>query len=869
MSEENTSAVLNSPDAPPGEQVPGPAESLATTPTLEYDRDAVEIYKDTAHIRQRPGMYIGDTGENGLHHLVYELVYNSVDEALAGHCQNIIVKINLDGSLSVSDDGRGIPVEEHPVAKRSTLEVVMTTVGAGAKFGKGAYRVSAGLHGIGAKAVTALSEWVEAEVRRNGKVYFQEYERGRPITEVKERGIATHTGTRITFNPDPELFKDASFQYDTLQRRLRELAFLNKGLGITLIDEAKNKEERFWFEGGIGAYVKYLNDKSERVPQHDKVLYVDRMVEEVRVEVAMQYTQSDDAIVYCYANNAHNPEGGTHLTGFRNALTRTILDYGKKQNLFKNDIEPRGEDCLEGLTAIVSIQVPDPQFTAQMKVKLTNPEVATAVNAVLADYLSKYLEENPKESVKIIKKVQLAAEARLAAQKARQSLKDRKSILNGGGLPGKLYDCTDRDREKSELFLVEGDSAGGSAEQGRDRRFQAILPLRGKPLNVEKARLENMLKNEEITSLISAIGIDIGDTTSEEELEKRLRYGKVIVMTDADVDGQHIRTLLLTFFYRQMPRLVIDGHVYVARPPLYKVTEKKNAHFVQSVDEMEQELISRGLKGTKLAIHPPPVEGAPEQAPRRLEGGELEALLRLLIRLEKGVSTLEKRGINLASFLTRWGERGLPVYRVVVGGHERWCNTRDEVEAIRQQEQQRLGRELVAGEEAPPPAADGSAVPETPAVRLADTFYEQELHEVRDVNRGIQELNRFGLLPTDLVPQPRVAGREPPVRLRLEYAGDQSRLVVHLRDLVSDIRRLGEKGLSITRFKGLGEMDPEELWATTLDPEHRTLMRVQLDDALEADEMFRTLMGEKVEPRRDFIVKYALDVKQEDLDFGA
>jgi DNA gyrase subunit B len=868
MKEEHTTADLGSPETPPGEQVPGQGDQLAPAATGDYVGDSVEIYKDTAHIRQRPGMYVGDTGENGLHHLVYELVYNSVDEALAGFCQNIIVKINLDGSLSVSDDGRGIPVEEHPVAKRSTLEVVMTTVGAGAKFGKGAYRVSAGLHGIGAKAVTALSEWVEAEVRRNGKVYFQEYERGRPITEVKERGIATHTGTRITFKPDAELFKDAAFQYDTLQRRLRELAFLNKGLGITLVDEATNKEERFWFEGGISAYVKYLNDKNERVSQHEKILYVDRMVEDVRVEVAMQYTQSDEAIVYCYANNAHNPEGGTHLTGFRNALTRTILDYGKKQNLFKNDIEPRGEDCLEGLTAIVSIQVPEPQFTAQMKVKLTNPEVATAVNTVLADYLSQYLEENPKESVKIIKKVQLAAEARLAAQKARQSLKDRKSILNGGGLPGKLYDCTDRDREKSELFLVEGDSAGGSAEQGRDRKFQAILPLRGKPLNVEKARLENMLKNEEITSLISAIGIDIGDATSEEELEKRLRYGKVIVMTDADVDGQHIRTLLLTFFYRQMPRLVIDGHVYVARPPLYKVTEKKHAHFVQSVDEMEQELITRGLRGTKLAIHPPPVEGAPEPPPRRLEGEGLEALLRVLIRLEKGVSTLEKRGINLASFLTRWTERGLPVYRVVVGGHETWCYTRDEVEAIRLQEQQRLGRELVAGEDTPPPATNGASEAETPVVRLAETFYEQELHEVRDVNRGIQELARFGLLPADLVPQPRVAGREPPVRLKLEYQ-DQSRLVVHLRELVNDIRRLGEKGLSITRFKGLGEMDPEELWTTTLDPANRTLMRVQLDDALEADEMFRTLMGEKVEPRRDFIVKYALEVKQEDLDFGA
>lgn len=820
----------------------------------EYDQDSVQIFRDFAHIRQRPGMYIGDTGIKGLHHLAYELVYNSVDEALAGHCKTIQVSINVDGSLSVKDDGRGIPVEEHPEAKRPTLEVVMTTVGAGAKFDKNTYKVSAGLHGIGAKAVTALSEWVEAEVCRNGRVYKQEYERGRPTTEVKDFGSAgSRTGTKVTFKPDKEIFHEAAFDYDTLENRLRELAFLNKGLTIKLKDERTGKEDQFAYAGGIAEYVEYLNRSEE--PLH-KPIYLDKTASDVRVEVAMQYCTNDDERVRCYANNAFNSMGGTHLIGFRTALTRTLNAYGTKENLFKGDLQPIGEDFREGLAAIVSVQVPEPQLEAQTKVRLNNPEVEGIVASVVSEHLSKYLEENPKDAQRIMKKVILAAEAREAAAKAKKALKERKNILSSGGLPGKLMDCTTRERDESELFLVEGDSAGGSAESGRDRMYQAILPLRGKPLNVEKARPEKLLNNEEICSIISAVGIDIG---LEADME-RLRYGKIVILTDADVDGQHIRTLLLTFFYRQMPKLLEQGHVYVARPPLYKVTQRKQVRFVQTMEEMTRELMERGQSGTKLTIHPLPADGAtPPPSARRettatdlhYEGARLGQLLSVVADLEDVLSILERRGINLAAFLAKAGPTGLPMYRVQLAGREDWFgSTLAEVEAFKKQEQERLGHELVVGEA---PGGNGHG----------EVFFVQELHEVRSVNKGLERLRDLSLGATDLIPQPRIAGREPPLRFVLEN-GEQRKVLSHIRDLVMEIRRLGEKGLTITRFKGLGEMDPEELWETTLDPEKRILLKVHLEDASKADDMFRVLMGEKVEPRREFIVKHALEVKEID-----
>jgi DNA gyrase subunit B len=561
------------------------------------------------------------------------------------------------------------------------------------------------------------------------------------------------------------------------------------------------------------------------------------------VEVALQYTTNDEERVRCYANNAYNAVGGTHLIGFRSALTRTLNAYGNKENLFKN-VTPVGEDFREGLTAIVSVQVPDPQLEAQTKVRLNNPEVEGIVTTVVNECLAKYLEENPKDAQRIMKKVILAAEAREAAAKAKKALKDRKSILSGGGLPGKLMDCTTRDRDASELFLVEGDSAGGSAESGRDRMYQAILPLRGKPLNVEKARTEKLLDNAEICSIISAVGIDIGDGV---DLEK-LRYGKVVILTDADVDGQHIRTLLLTFFYRQMPRLIETGHIFVARPPLYKVTSKrKDVRYVQTAEEMNRELMERGLAGTKFTV----LTNA-----TTFEGERLAKLVQVLSELEGALLILERRGLNLTAFLALAGPAGLPTYRVLLGNHEHWFASAAEVDEFRRREQERLGRDLLVADDTPGHVnGNGEA---------AATFFVQELHEVRAVNRGLERLREFGLGAADLVPAPRVAGREPPPRFVLE-SGDSRKVLPHVRDLAAEVRKQGERGLAITRFKGLGEMDPEELWETTLDPQKRTLLQVQLDDAFKADELFRTLMGEKVEPRREFIQKHALEVK--DIDY--
>ncbi len=812
----------------------------------KYGQDSVQILRDAAHIRRRPGVYIGDVGPNGLHHLVYELVYNSVDEALAGHCHNIHVKINVDGSLSVGDDGRGIPVEEHPEAKRPTLEVVMTTIGAGAKFDKRTYKTSAGLHGMGAKAVTALSEWVEAEVRRNGKVYVQEYERGKAITGVTEIGVAKRTGTKVTFKPDPEIFHDVTFDFGRLESRLRELAFLNKGLNIKLTEEATAKEETFHFAGGVGEFVEYLNRAEETIHQP---IYIEKTADDVYVEVALQYTTGDEERVRCYANNAYNAGGGTHLSGFRAALTRALNTYGSKEELFKNNLSPIGEDFREGLTALISLQVPEPQFESQTKVKLNNPEVEGIVASIVNEQLGKFLEENPKDAKKIMNKVIVAAEAREAAAKAKKALKDRKSILSSGGLPGKLMDCTSRDRDESELFLVEGGSAGGSADNGRNRLFQAILPLRGKVLNVEKARVEKVLGNEEICNLISAVGIDIGNT---EDMGK-LRYGKVILLTDADVDGQHIRTLLLTFFYRQMRKLIEAGHIYVARPPLYKVTQKKNIRYVRTQAEMNHELMRRGLDGTKLTVLPP--EGMP--APPLIFLGEtLASLVNVLDELEMSLVILERRGLNIAALLTRLHDGKLPTYRVHLGGHEDWFFNAAEVEKFRLEQQQRLGRELVVADDAAAAAAQTNG--------HGEVFSVQELHEVKAVNRGLERLRTFGLGPTELVPVPRVAGREPVPRFCLDHT-DRPQTLPHLRVLVIEVKKLGGQGLTINRFKGLGEMDGEELWETTLDPARRTLLQVRLEDALEADEMFRILMGEKVEPRRDFIQKHALEVK--DIDY--
>src|SRR6478735_8520846 len=696
----------------------------------DYTAENTQVLRNRDHIRKRPDNYIPDTSTRGLHHLVYELVYNSVDEHLAGHCNSIHVSILPDGGLSVSDDGRGIPVDEHPTEKKSNLEVVMTIVGAGGKFDNKAYKSSAGLHGMGAKAVTALSETTVAEVRRNGQLYQMEFDRGVLSKPLEVMGPATHTGTKITFWPDAEIFGTSTFEFDTLENRLRELAFLNRGLAITLKDERTNKETHFKYEGGVAEYVTWLNRNEDALHPPIHILRTvdhtdgDGHPDPIKVEVAFQYTTGDDERVRCYANNQFNPNGGTHLTGFRKALTRTINSYAEKNGLYKEDIKPEGRDFSEGLTAVVNVTLAKPHFEAQTKIRLNNPEVDGAVASAVGEVLSQYLEENPQHSKKIAQKVVLSAEVRAAEAKARKALIDRKKILGGGGLPGKLMDCTSRNRDESELFLVEGDSAGGSAESGRNRVYQAVLPLRGKVLNVEKARLEKLLSNKEIAALISAVGVDIGDEVDI----SRVRYGKVIILTDADVDGQHIRTLLLTFFFRQMRKLIEAGHIYVARPPLYKVTQKKEKEFIQTREEMVSRLTTRGLKDTVLHVT------RPSGPPRTVTGETLAKLLPVLAEVETAVVNLERRGHTLEGFIERAreaekdGKKQLefPVYHVRFGGKEHWFYTQAEVSAFRAEKSQDIGKEVVLADVVAPastPAAAGEAGTPAPGPDVAGERY--------------------------------------------------------------------------------------------------------------------------------------------------
>jgi DNA gyrase subunit B len=817
----------------------------------DYTAANTQVLRNREHIRKRPDNYIPDTSTRGLHHLVYELVYNAVDEHLAGHCKNIHVTVHLDGSLSVSDDGRGIPVDEHQEEKKSNLEVVMTIIGAGGKFDNKAYKSSAGLHGMGAKAVTALSELTRAEVRRNGHKYTMEFDRGVASTPLTDDGPADRTGTKITFWPDAEIFHDATFDYDTLENRLRELAFLNRGLAIDLKDERSAKETHFLYEGGVAEYVTWLNRNEDALHPPIHVLrtvdHVDGagQPDPIKVEVAFQYTTGEDERVRCYANNQFNPNGGTHLTGFRKALTRVVNAYAEKEGLYKDDIKPEGKDFSEGLTAVVNVTLAKPHFEAQTKIRLNNPEVDGAVMSAVGEFLAKHLEENPQASKKIVQKVSLSAELRLALAKERQALINRKKILGGGGLPGKLMDCTSRNRDESELFLVEGDSAGGTAESGRDRHYQAILPLRGKVLNVEKARLEKLLQNKEIASLIAAIGVDIGDEVDI----SRVRYGKIVILTDADVDGQHIRTLLLTFFFRQMRKLIESGNIYVARPPLYKVVQKKNIRFVKTADDMSAELNRRGLDGTRLVMG--------EVGGRVIDGKQLTDLMEVMDRLESSLVILERRGVTLPAFIAHLKDGALPAWHVKVAGKEHWFHTAEQVAEFRQAESRRLGRDLVVDD-----TEEAAAAADAEMRYVADEF-----HEVRAINRALTKLVEFGFGASDRVNAPRVAGREPAVRYVLEH-GEMRHALANLRELVAEIRHLGEKGLVVTRFKGLGEMDADELWDTTLDPEKRTLLQVTMVDAQKANDLFRTLMGEEVEERRNFIFEKGINVKDA-IDYGA
>jgi DNA gyrase subunit B len=839
-------------DEPPGEpasaasrESTGPQSDLAEYRVEgEYTAEQLEHLSDLEHVRERPSMYIADTTSRGLHHLVYEVVDNSIDEAMAGHATEISVQINNDGSVTVEDNGRGIPVEDHPDLGFSTLQGVMTVLKFGGKFKKGAYQTSGGLHGVGVTVVNFLSEWCEVEVRRNGHVYQQEYERGVPVEgkNVRRIGKTDRRGTKTTFKPDPQIFPDTKFSYSILHRRLQELAFLNRGVKIVFRDERSGEGEAFQYERGILEFVEYLNRASE--PAHPEIIHIAGRFEGVGLDVAIQYSSEFTENVHSYVNNICTTEGGTHVSGFRAAITRTLNNYGKKQNLFK-DLVPTGDDFREGLTAVISLRVPEPQFEGQTKTKLGNSEVEGIVASAVGDGLGRFLEENPRTARVVVQKGLLAAEARESARKARMLVRERKGALSGGGLPGKLRDCTSRDVDRCELYLVEGDSAGGSAEGGRMREYQAILPLRGKIINAYKARDDKVLANEEVRSIISAIGSGIGE---EVDLARR-RYGKIIIMTDADVDGSHIRTLLLTFFYRQMYDLVKAGFVYVAQPPLFRVRRKKETYYIQTEEEMKSRLLEAGLAD---AVFEP-------GGGRTIKGNEMERLCRTLAALEDSLVALERRGFSLREHAARQDSQTgrLPVYHVFLGQEEHWFTQRKYLDAFLAQQEKAAGEELKVTETPAEQASDGNGK-EPQAVRLRIV----ELHEVRSINSQLRELREMGFEINSLIPEERTGVEEPRYKLR---RGDAVTGLEDLRGLLTAVRAAGEKGYQITRFKGLGEMNAEELRETTLDPQNRTLLQVRMEDASAADDLFRILMGDKVEPRREFIEKHALEARNLDV----
>jgi DNA gyrase subunit B len=824
--------------------------NLPQQPEVEsYGQGDLNYLNDREHVRERPGMYIGDISSRGLHHLVYEVVDNSIDEAMAGHATIVNVKINQDNSITVVDDGRGIPTDTHVELSQmegrpvSTLEGVMTFLKFGGKFTKSAYKVSGGLHGVGVTVVNFLSEWCQVEVYRGGHVYRQEYERGIPTGPVTKGEETKRRGTKTTFKPDGQIFNTTKYEYSILNKRLQELAFLNAGVKITIDDERTGDKEEYNYPRGIVEYIEFLNRSTDAL--HPDVISIRGETPDVSYDIALQYSSEHTENVHSYVNNINTHEGGTHISGFRSALTRCLNNYAKSVGNLPKDVTLTGEDFREGLTAVLSLRVAHPQFEGQTKTKLGNSEVESIIGSGVHERLTKYLEENPKSGKEILRKALQAALAREAARRAREQVR-RKSILGGGGLPGKLRDCLSNDMEKCEIYLVEGDSAGGSAEGGRLKEFQAILPLRGKIINAYKAREDKVLANEEVQSMISAIRIGVG---ADQDVSKR-RYNKVIIMTDADVDGSHIRTLLLCFFYRQMYQLIAQGHVYVAQPPLFRVTQKKDVYYVQTEEEMKQQLLKRGMESCRFD----PRTG------RIFEGEDLEKLSRILSSMEEALVTLERRGIGLTIHSERLDPvtNKLPMFHLTLGLEDRWFATRAEMETFIQSYEEKHGVKVSQVEE---PPADGNG--ETGIVKNAGHMLAiTEIHEIRTINNGLKDLTDLGFGIADLMPLERTGSQESRYVL---HRGDTETGVEDLRQLLATVRAAGEKGLTVTRFKGLGEMNAEELRETTLDPKNRTLMQVTMQDVAAADDMFRILMGEKVEPRREFIEKHALEVRNLDI----
>jgi DNA gyrase subunit B len=805
-----------------------------------YDQSAIQVLEGLEAVRKRPGMYIGDPHDGtGLHHLVWEAVDNAVDEHLAGHCDSVQVIVHSEGSITVIDNGRGIPVGIHEKGV-SAAEVVMTQLHAGGKFNSDSYSVSAGLHGVGVSAVNAVSEWLKMEIRREDKLWFQEYERGAPKAPLEAIGTSNKTGTKVTFKPDTEIFTMTEFSFEVLNNRLREISFLNAGLEVSLEDErGDGKKVTHKYEGGIREFVESLNQK--KTPLHDGVIYLHAVKDGVDVEIAMQWSDSYNESIFPYTNNVFNRDGGTHMTGLRTALTRVINQYGSREKLLKDLKNPlSGEDVREGLTAILSIKHPDPSFSSQTKDKLVSSEVKGIVESVLNEKLSQYLEEEPKAGKRIVEKTVLAARAREAARRAREMVQ-RKGVLDGSTLPGKLADCQSKDPSESEIYIVEGDSAGGSAKQGRDRRFQAILPLRGKILNVERARFEKMISSQEIGTLITALGCGV-EGGENFDIEK-LRYHQVIIMTDADVDGSHIRTLLLTFFYRQMPQLIDKGYLYIAQPPLYKVKKGKKLRYLQDAGAMSEHLIELGTDHMQLST---------KEGSARLAGEPLRKLIKdvarfrlLLENIGHRVDPLVVEALVTATDLEVQDLADRTKVEAAIGELETFVHSKRQGElraTIEQDEEHDRPRVIIE-------TKDGA----TNRVTTVDFDFLSagNVIELRQIYKGIRALGKppFVLTALDKSGQPLGDPAEVPDIEALWVAMDAR----------------ARKGLGIQRYKGLGEMNPEELWETTMDPEMRTLLQVRIDDALEAEELFSVLMGDQVEPRRAFIESNALNVTNLDI----
>jgi len=800
----------------------------------EYNADSIKVLEGLEGVRKRPAMYIGSTGAMGLHHLVYEVVDNSIDEALAGHCHEIKVVIGENNSITVADDGRGFPVDMHPVYKdKSGLEVAMTMLHAGGKFDKSSYKVSGGLHGVGVSCVNALSEALDVTVRRNGKIYTQKYSRGKAITKLEMVGTTEETGTTTYFLPDREIFEVTEYNYDTLAKRLRELAFLNAGIRITFEDERSGKVSTYKYDGGISSFAKFLNKGQEELFANPIAIIEQR--DNIWVEIAVQYNNSYNETLFSYVNNINTVEGGTHVSGFRAALTKVINDYGVTNKMFKDkEMRLQGDDVREGLTAIISVKVPEPQFEGQTKTKLGNGEVKGIVESVFTEKLALFFEENPAVARKIVQKAVDAFLARNAARKAKE-LARRKTILDSTSLPGKLADCAEKDPALSEVFIVEGDSAGGSAKQGRERRFQAILPLKGKILNVFKAADLKILKNDEIKALITAMGVGFGASFEPE----RLRYHKIIIMTDADVDGAHIRTLILTFFYKMFPSLIESGYVYIAQPPLYKIAKGKQHRYIQTEKELSQFLIDNIQENAVIKVKK-----------NKFEKQTLAQLLTLITDVEEYVLKMSTKGITIQDY-EEMKQIGFPKYKVFYAFSEDIIFAKDDKELRSIIEKAKQNYLIEMNKERQEPLLIDSLDDEE-VVEVWD------IHELSNLKKIEEKLTLFGFTLNDY----EVVSLEPIAEVCVE---NNCTKVFTLKELFRTVKELGQSGYSLQRYKGLGEMNPEQLWETTMNPETRMLLRVTMEDAVKVAETFAILMGDEVLPRREFIQRNALFVKNLDI----